>query len=599
MEEPRQVAILRIAGLLLMSLMGRPLLQGAVADAGESLKADRVGPRSAWVPPFDSSAKDHGWQLGVFQSKTALAPVGYYYHLPPDYDSGKDRRYPVLYWLHGLGVGPAGATPVASRLDAAIRSGTAPAMILVSCTDPTKQSFWTDSRDGRVPVETVIVRDLVEHIDATFRTIAGRQGRAIEGHSMGGYGAAYLGFKYPDTFGAVSILAGALRSAETIAAKGGPTFREVFGGDVRYARANSPWTLVQQNAARIRGRTFVRISVGDKDGLLSRNAEFHQMLVKLDIEHAWSIVPNCTHSPEELFANWPGNPFEFYIAAFATSPSSGPPGQKAENVREFVYKRTPQGELKLQVHMPEGWTDQNKRPAVVFFFNSRWTGGSIEQFRPQARYFAKRGLVAVLADYRVLGRHGTPPDKCVEDARSAVRWLRKNAPTLGVDPDRIVAAGDSAGACIAVCTCLLDEFDAQGEDTSISCRANLLILFDPVLECESMIAQFASADMAQRVSPSLHLKKDLPPTLILLGKDRGLRKSTVEFVDRSDGMGVEIRMYEAAGQTEGFFNGSPWFERTTSLMDEFLASHGCLEGEPAIGPPAGGLSMTRYAPSRK
>lgn len=598
MEELRHIAILRTFVLLLAFLAGGPLVRDSVVDAQET-SVDRFDSESPWVPPFGSSAKDHGWQLGVFQSETARAPVGYYYHLPPNYDSDKDRRYPVVYWLHGLGAAPDGATPVVSRLDAAIRAGAAPAMILVSCTDPTRRSFWTDSRHGRVPVETVVVRDLVEHIDGTFRTIANRQGRAIEGHSMGGYGAAYLGFKYPDTFGAVSILAGALRSAETIAAKGGPTFRDVFGGDIRYARANSPWTLVQQNADRIRGKTFVRISVGDKDGLLARNAEFHTMLVRLGIDHTWSVVPNCTHSPEELFANWPGNPFEFYAAAFPTNSPGKSPQRETENVRDFVYKRTSQGELHLRVHLPEGGTPQDKRPAIVFFFNSRWTGGSLEQFQSQARYFAQRGMVAALADYRVRGRHGTTAEKCLEDARSAVRWLRTNAATLGADPDRIVAAGDSAGACIAVCTSLLGEFDAHGEDTSISCRANLLILFDPVLDCESLAGQFATAEAARRVSPRLRLSKDLPATLILWGPDDGHRKIAREFVERAVGMGLDVQMYEAAGRTEGFFNGSPWFERTTVLMDEFLASHGCLEGKPTISLPAGGLSMTRYAPSRK
>jgi endo-1,4-beta-xylanase len=168
-----------------------------------------------------------------------------------------------------------------------------------------------------VPVETVIVQDLIPHIDATFRTLATREGRAIEGHSMGGYGAAYLGFKYPDTFGVVSILAGALRSPETIIVKGGPTFRAVFGADARHVWACSPWVLVQQNADRIRGRTSIRICVGEKDGLKNHSTEFHQLLAKLGIDHSWSITPNATHNPEELFANWPGNPFEFYATAFA------------------------------------------------------------------------------------------------------------------------------------------------------------------------------------------------------------------------------------------------------------------------------------------
>ncbi len=599
MDEQQHIAVLRTFVLLLMLSDLLPVIPCPSTHAEESTKANRPDSKSAWVPPSGSWMNDYGWRLGTFQSKTARAPVGYYYHLPPNYDSDKDRRYPVIYWLHGLGVGADGANPVVSRLDAAIEAGTAPAMILVSCADPTKRSFWTDFKDGRVPVETVIVRDLVEHIDATFRTLADRRGRAIEGHSMGGYGAAYLGFKYPDTFGSVSILAGALRSAETIAVKGGPTFRDVFGGDLRYARAHSPWVLVQQNAGRIRGRTFIRIGVGDRDGLLARNAEFHGMLTQLGIDHTWSIVPNCTHSPEELFANWPGNPFEFYTATFATNAPAGPPEQGSKNTREFVYKRTAQGSLPLLIHLPDGWTPNDKRPAIVFFFNSRWTGGSIEQFRPQAQYFAKRGMVAALADYRVRGRHGTTADKCVEDARSAVRWLRKTAATLGVDPDRIVAAGDSAGAHIAVCTSLLDEFDAQGEDASISCRANLLILLDPVLDCESVAAQFSTAEAARRASPNLHVDKDLPPTLVLLGGDDAHRGVAREYVAKATGLGVEVRMYEAAGRTDGFFNGSPWFERTISLMDEFLASHGYLEGKPALNLPAEESSMMRYTPPEK
>ncbi len=236
--------------------------------------------------------------------------------------------------------------------------------------------------------------------------------------------------------------------------------------------------------------------------------------------------------------------------------------------------------------MPGGWTAGDKRPAIVFFFGGRWTSGSVEQFRPQAQYFAQRGMVAALADYRVLARHGTTADKCVEDARSAVRWLRKNAAILGVDPGRIAAAGDSAGGHIAACTSLLDGFDAQGEDTSISCRANLLILLDPVLDCESMAAQFGAAEMARSASPNLHLSEDLPPTLILLGGDEGVRKDAREFVVKAARLGVEVRMYEATGRTEGFFNDPPWFERTTLLMDEFLASHGYLEGKPAFDLPA-------------
>jgi endo-1,4-beta-xylanase len=125
------------------------------------------------------------------------------------------KRYPVVYWFHGAYGRPYSATPVVSRLDAAIRAGTAPEMIVVSCIDPTGLSMWTNSKDGRLPMETVIIEELIPHVDATYRTIAKRNGRGIEGFSMGGYGSAYLGIKYHNLFSSVSILAAALHTPQT------------------------------------------------------------------------------------------------------------------------------------------------------------------------------------------------------------------------------------------------------------------------------------------------------------------------------------------------------------------------------------------------
>ena len=98
------------------------------------------------------------------------------------------------------------------------------------------------------------------------------------------------------------------------------------------------------------------------------------------------------------------------------------------------------GEKELQIHLnyPPGWKPGDKRAGIVFFFGGGWTGGSVEQFALQAEYFASRGLVAARADYRVKSRDQVTPDKCVEDARSAVRWMRKNAKLLGIDPKKLI-----------------------------------------------------------------------------------------------------------------------------------------------------------------
>ena len=135
---------------------------------------------------------------------------------------------------------------------------------------------------------------------------------------------------------------------------------------------------------------------------------------------------------------------------------------KGAGTKSFVYKKTKQADLEIVVHYPLGWKDSDKRPAIVFFFGGGWENGKITQFEPQASYLARRGMVSARADYRVKSRQGVTPKECVEDAKSAVRWLRANAAKLGVDSDRIVAAGGSAGGHIAACTAFTPGLDAEG-----------------------------------------------------------------------------------------------------------------------------------------
>src|SRR6478752_473806 len=118
---------------------------------------------------------------------------------------------------------------------------------------------------------------------------------------------------------------------------------------------------------------------------------------------------------------------------------------EAAGKSRYVYKTIGDRKLTIDFDYPPGWKATDKRPAIVFFFGGGWTKGSPTQFKPQAEYFAKRGLVCGRADYRVRGKDGVTPDKCVEDALSAMRWVRGHAAQLGTDPDRIVAAGGSAG----------------------------------------------------------------------------------------------------------------------------------------------------------
>jgi acetyl esterase/lipase len=178
----------------------------------------------------------------------------------------------------------------------------------------------------------------------------------------------------------------------------------------------------------------------------------------------------------------------------------------------------------------------------------------------------------------VKSRQGVTPKECVEDAKSAVRWLRQSAAKLGIDPDRIVASGGSAGGHIAACTALTPGLDAPGEDTTISSKPNALVLFNPVLRFGPQLNQRIGNDetLGRAISPTLHLKKDSPPTLILFGTADWLLAQGEEFMKRSKELGHRAEMFTAEGQPHGFFHQPPWYQRTTQRMDEFLVSIGYL-----------------------
>jgi acetyl esterase/lipase len=249
---------------------------------------------------------------------------------------------------------------------------------------------------------------------------------------------------------------------------------------------------------------------------------------------------------------------------------------QAAPTRDEIYKKTPQGELKLFLYLPADWKAEDRRPAIVFFFGGGWTGGTTNQFSEQAAHLAKRGMVAACADYRVKSRHQTAPEACVEDAKSAVRWIRKNAARLGVDPGRIAASGGSAGGHIAACTAAVPGGDAAGEDLSVSSKPDAMVLFNPVLHAAPIAQRTGDAEAAKRIAPNEHLSKDLPPALILFGTSDGLIEGARAYVEKAKELGVKAEFYTAEGQPHGFFNKPPWKERTLLRMDEFLVSLGWL-----------------------
>ena len=157
--------------------------------------------------------------------------------------------------------------------------------------------------------------------------------------------------------------------------------------------------------------------------------------------------------------------------------------------------------------MPAGWSPHDKRPAVIFFYGGGWSGGNVFSFDEQAAYFARCGVVAGMADYRVRMWHGVTPVQCVEDAAERRAVGGAHGKTLGVDPDRVLAGGGSAGGHIAACTAVPNAPDDATDDVKVSSIPNGLILCYPVasLVDDPRVERFTQAlggkEMVTKLSP--------------------------------------------------------------------------------------------------
>lgn len=262
---------------------------------------------------------------------------------------------------------------------------------------------------------------------------------------------------------------------------------------------------------------------------------------------------------------------------------------EAVKTSEIVYKTTPQGELKLHVFSPAGEIQSAvQRPCIVFFFGGGWRSGSYLQFVPQAEYLATRGIVAACADYRILSLHKTLPDKAVEDAKSAIRWVRGHATELGIDPNKIIASGGSAGGHLAACTALVTAYDAESDNKSISAKPNAMVLFNPAMNISTLFKERVTGDsamtleMAEAITPNSFLSQDTPPAILFFGTADKLKAGGDEYITKAKALGLRAEMYAAPGMPHGFFNKEPWLQVTTRQMDVFLTSLGYLSGEPTL-----------------
>lgn len=264
--------------------------------------------KDSWNNP--PKRADHAIQHGTFSSPSLKIAVGYNICLPPQYEEKNQQRFPVIYYLHGYEGNESSYLEYAKYWREAV--GRYGPVILVFVNGG-ETSFFSDSPNGAVPAETLLVKELIPHIDQKFRTVTNSAGRSLHGYSMGGFGALKLAFKYPDMFGSVVAYGATLSDAAEFKKHLGKVYAQMFGNDPKRFAENDPFALAERNAEKIRNRVAVSIVVGTKDDFLARNRALHEKLQQLKIQHSYEEVRDAGHKKDDLYEPAALPAFQFSI----------------------------------------------------------------------------------------------------------------------------------------------------------------------------------------------------------------------------------------------------------------------------------------------
>lgn len=267
--------------------------------------------------------------------------------LPPSYAADKDRRYPVVYALHGYSIGAeqwAKEIHVPQTIEGAFAKGAREMIVVLPDSKTVHNGSMYSSSVTTGDFENFIAHDLVAYIDAHYRTIAARESRGLVGHSMGGYGATRIGMKHADVFGSLYIMspcclsprfAGPLKPEDEAALaavkspadsaklpfglraqmasaaawspnpKNPPLYLDLPIGDKQQAvlnkwTANAPLAFLDQYVSGLKRYNAIALDVGDQDGLKTDTGRLHDLMDSYGIVNSFEIYPG-THTSNVAF----------------------------------------------------------------------------------------------------------------------------------------------------------------------------------------------------------------------------------------------------------------------------------------------------------
>ena len=257
--------------------------------------------------------------------------------------------------------------------------------------------------------------------------------------------------------------------------------------------------------------------------------------------------------------------------------------------KEYIYKTSHDKPQKMEIYFPENHSGKTKKvPGVLLFHGGSWKGGDLNQFRYACTYFAKRGLVAATANYymhseeeaKALPQGVSRKRVCVTDAVSALRWFKQHADELGIDPNRIVIGGGSAGGHIALLATLQRDLDDPADPKDIDTSVLGYLFF-----CSAFTTD--GKDNDKSVDAFAQLKPGIAPSLFLFGEQDPWLQATEKLVPALRKTGARAELLVADNVGHMFFMKPEWYDCALVECDRFLVSLGVLSGEPLVHKQAG------------
>jgi acetyl esterase len=283
----------------------------------------------------------------------------------------------------------------------------------------------------------------------------------------------------------------------------------------------------------------------------------------------------------------------FVVASFACDAAAqdkfdGAPG------KTYVYKNSAGKPRQMEIFFPPNHDAAgSKVPGMILFHGGGWSGGTLAQFRVACEYFASRGLVCATAEYQMLGKGGekqlpTGESKkrvCITDAKSAIRWLKQHADELGIDPNRIITGGGSAGGHISALATLNAGLNDPADLQEIDTHVVAYIWFNPAFTSDD--EKDPEVDVLQ------HQTACLSPAIVFFGDKDNWKLGWDAAHQHWKELGVKsIELQIAEGQKHGFFNKEPWRTECLRAADAFLVKHGLLAGVSPLKKPASNVKLT-------